>query len=89
MTPDDERSCREVYVFVVSIFVIRADKAPNQDLLIIKELQKYSKIDSVISKTTLNKFQNQLWYSYLTPEVAAMAFFDDELSCQDKNKMKK
>lgn len=63
MMPDDEKSCKEICIFLVSIYVeywfnaARADKAPNQDILLIKELQKYSKIDSDISEADLKKFR--------------------------------
>ena len=58
-------------------------KAPLQDLMLIKDLINYK--DKTIGTTTLLKFKNHLWY--IAPETAAMAFFDKSLSLQSKRMM--
>lgn len=93
MSPAEESACGKICVFLVLIYIKywveapRADKAPVQDLQLIKDLQLYAEEDREVSETLLNKMKNHLWY--LTPQAAALAFFDDELVPEKKNLMRK
>jgi len=55
------------------------------DLQFIKNPKLYETIDIQISKSALKKICGNLWY--LTPETAALAFFNDNVSPQTKLKM--
>ena len=51
----------------------------------MKRLIKYSEVDAKISRFTLNKFRNHLWY--LSEELVVLSFFDSKV--QPSEKMKK
>ena len=59
--------------------------APNNDFQFSKELVKYKNIDKSIFKVAVKKFKSHLWY--LSPELCAMAFFDNNVSNDMKRKM--
>lgn len=54
-----------------------ASSAPYQDLNFLKDLIIYQSIDKSISEVTIKKMCGHLWY--LTPEAAALSFFDPHL----------
>ena len=62
-------------------------KAPRLDLEFLKNLNAYHEVDKKISRITINKLCNHLWY--LAPETAALAFFDDEIGFDSKKRMVK
>ncbi|CAD6217596.1 GSCOCG00011377001-RA-CDS, partial [Cotesia congregata] len=62
-----------------------AATAPNQDLEFLKAVYKYRVIDQKLSEAVLVKFENHLWY--LSPETAALSFFDKNISSDVKQKM--
>lgn len=86
-----EEKLRDVCIFIVKLYLKAwftaplAHKAPNCDLEFAKKVIEYEKIDSDISDAVLDKIKNHLWY--LTPENAALSFFDDEVSTDEKRKM--
>ena len=62
-------------------------KTPRLDLEFLKNLNAYREVDKKISRIAINKLCNHLWY--LTPETAALAFFDDEIGFDSKKRMLK
>lgn len=73
----DERNKKKLFIYVYVNIWFNAPKAtmsPNQDLQLIKTLINYERIDRNITKISLSKFINHLWY--LNPEQVAFAFFD-------------
>lgn len=59
--------------------------SPRNDLQLIKDLNKYEEIDVTISKKAMKKFLGHLWY--LSEELIAFAFFDENVSSETKRKM--
>ena len=85
------QSIIDTCIFIVRLYVktwFNAPKAyfaPRQDLQFLRDLYEYRKVNEKISEVTLKKFVNHLWY--LTSETVALAFFDDGISDDTKNKM--
>lgn len=88
---DVEEKCRDVCIFIVRVYTEAwfltpfAAQAPMQDLNFLKCLNDYKRIDQSVSDSAVKKFRNHLWY--LTPELTALAFFDANISDEDKLKM--
>ena len=61
--------------------------APNQDLQFLKAVYTYKNVDKCLSEVVLKKLKNHLWY--LSPEVVALSFFDNNISDHIKRKMVK
>lgn len=82
---------RDICIFLIKHYVkawfecTNALLAPLQDLNFIKHAIKYAETDSIISKAVLNKMSNHLWY--LSEETIALAFFDSNVSFEEKRKM--
>lgn len=91
LTAKEEKGLRDICIFIVMVYVRAwftsslAPQAPKHDLTFLKILDDFKSIDAQISQMTLKKFLNHLWY--LSPEVIAMSFFDEELSIDLKRKM--
>lgn len=91
LTSKDETALADICIFILEIYleawftVPLAVRAPYHDLEFVKKLHEFASIDRVISQMTLKKFSSHLWY--LSPEAAAMAFFDDTLSDEIKRRM--
>ncbi|CAH2101754.1 unnamed protein product [Euphydryas editha] len=62
-----------------------ATSAPKNDLWLLKNLKNFENTNKTMSKKALTKFLGQLWY--LSKELVALAFFDDEISLESKQKM--
>lgn len=83
-----EEKLRNVCIFIVTVYVKAwfasplAVKAPNHDLQFLKELHRYQLINKDISKASLNKFKNHLWY--IQSELSVMALFDTDVSTESK-----
>ncbi|KAE9527867.1 hypothetical protein AGLY_012691 [Aphis glycines] len=60
------------------------NKSPNQDLQFIKDKKLYEVFDTEISRVSIQKLCNHLWY--LTLEAAALSFFDDSIPLEVKQK---
>lgn len=82
---------RDTCIFLTRLYIkpwfecTNAVKAPLQDLEFVKDAIKYEKINSTISKAVLQKINNHLWY--LSEETIALAFFDSNVSFQEKRNM--
>lgn len=93
LTAKEEKGLRDLCIFFASIYVRAwttaplAAKAPNHDLHLLKSLQNYSSVNPQISKSTLHKMLGHLWY--LSEELVALAFFDDEVIAEVKDDMVK
>lgn len=91
MTAKEKVGFRDICVFLVTLYVKAwnqapiAAKAPSQDLQFLKDLYEYRKIDKNISRVTLHKFCNHLWY--LVPETVALSFFDEHITIETKKLM--
>ncbi|GBP85747.1 hypothetical protein EVAR_97243_1 [Eumeta japonica] len=91
MTKRELKAITEVCVFVVMIYIRcwyqapLATSAPRNDLWLLNNLKKFENINKAISKKALTKFLGHLWY--LSEELVAFAFFDDEISIECKQKM--
>uniref|UniRef100_A0A8D8VWA4 Uncharacterized protein n=1 Tax=Cacopsylla melanoneura TaxID=428564 RepID=A0A8D8VWA4_9HEMI len=89
---DKEQSGIEaICIFLVRIYckcwfnAPNARLAPKQDLELLRSLIEYKSINDEISNKGLTKFLNHLWY--LSPELVALAFFDETLSNEVKSEM--
>lgn len=82
---------RDVCVFLIKLYVkpwyqcTNAISAPLQDLNFIKNAINYASTDSAISTEILRKMTNHMWY--LSEEAVALAFFDSDVSFEEKRKM--
>ena len=90
LTKRELKVITEICVFVVIIYVRWwfqapvATSAPRNDLWLLKNLKNFETIKKVMSKKALTKFLGHLWY--LSEELVALAFFDDEVSLESKQK---
>lgn len=62
-----------------------AIQAPNHDLYFLKSLQELKKFDKEVASIAIKKFCNHLWY--LGDETVSHAFFDSNVSLDQKRKM--
>ena len=62
-----------------------AISAPHNDLLLLKDTDSYKDINPTISGIAMKKFLGHLWY--LSEELVALAFFDDEVPNDVKQKI--
>ncbi|XP_044596981.1 uncharacterized protein LOC123273608 [Cotesia glomerata] len=91
LTKEEEKSLLDVCLFVVFVYVRfwftapLAVAAPNQDLQFVKTVYAYRTVDKGVSEAVLKKITNHFWY--LSPEVVAFAFFDENISVHIKRKM--
>lgn len=91
LTARELKGLRDVCIFLVRIYVkawfgcTNAIAAPNQDYNFIKDSVAYAEIDSTVSEVMLKKMKNHLWY--LSQETIALAFFDSNVSLEEKRKM--
>lgn len=82
---------RDVCIFLVLLYVkawFRSSlsvEAPNNDFQFILSSMAYGTVDPVISDIILKKMSNHLWY--LASENIGMAFFDENVSIDDKREM--
>lgn len=84
MTKKEEKGIADVCLFTVTLYVkawFRAPSAPSSprvDLELIKEIDKYKAQNQAVSQIAMKKILGHLWY--LSEELIALAFFDDEVS---------
>jgi hypothetical protein len=74
----------QIYIkkwFLVSV----PAQAPKNDLNLLKELLNYREINANIANEVLKTFQNHLWY--LNECLVALAFFDRNVSINEKREM--
>lgn len=88
---DEENKLRQICVFVTTVYVkawftsSNSVKAPYHDLQFIKELNNFKAINSNLATVAINRFMNHLWY--LSPELAIMAIFDEDVPLETKLKI--
>lgn len=82
---------RDVCLFVVKFYVkiwfqcTKPLQAPRLDLQFMKDILAYRSIDRETSSVVLKKFRTQSWY--LSEELIALAFFDVDVSIEEKKIM--
>lgn len=87
----EESGIRQVCSFVVKIYIHSwsqsqsACSAPRNDLLLLKNLIEYENINKNISSCAMKQFLGHLWY--LSEELIALAFFDDNVPLVTKKEM--
>lgn len=80
---------RDICLFIVSVYVkpwcaaAIPQMAPSLDLKMLKNILVYK--DKCVAEVAISKFKNHLWY--LTPEAAALSFFDSSVSNNTKRLM--
>lgn len=62
-----------------------ASNAPYNDLLFIKELERYSAINKKVSEFSFHKFKEHLWY--LGPELVVLSLFSNKVTDIVKRRM--
>lgn len=88
MSKADIPRLRDFCIFIVLVYVKAWTlcslplAAPKQDLSLIKSMVEYEQIDKAISDAVLRKLAGHLWY--LSEETIALAFFDDNVSLEEK-----
>ncbi|XP_063981407.1 uncharacterized protein LOC135164717 [Diachasmimorpha longicaudata] len=92
MTSHEISGLRNVYIFVVSLYqkswftASNTVEAPKNDLELLKRLTADPSIpSSKVCNAVFEKFGNHLWY--LSEELIALAFFDENLDVDCKRKM--
>lgn len=91
LTTDEENGIRDICIFITKLYLKAwiqapvAAEAPRQDHEFLKNLYAYNTINENVSRVALRKFCNHLWY--LTPETAALAFFDSSITHEAKRRM--
>lgn len=83
----------EVTGFVIKCYAFfwfnsdKAEQAPLNDILFLRNLEDYKKINAQIADRAITKFINHLYY--LNEECVAFSLFDDRIDFETKNKMSK
>lgn len=91
LTAKQNDSLRDICIFLVVLYTKAwfecpyAVSAPNHDLNFIKKTIDFAKKDKVVSERVLAKFSNHLYY--LSEEALGLAFFDKDVSIEEKRKM--
>ena len=81
-----------IFCFVVEVYLKSwytapvPCSAPQNDLELLKVLVKYKEVDEKVASNATTKMLNHLWY--LSEELVAFAFFDDDVSIEMKNKIR-
>ena len=82
---------RQICIFIVKIYIKfwfvcdQPEKAPRNDLNFLKDCHDFKSINKSVSQTALKKILNHLWY--FNPQNVAMAFFDSDVSIDEKRRM--
>lgn len=82
---------KQFLIFICKVYIkswfsaTSAPCAPNNDLNLIKKLDGYKIQNAFLSSETLKTFGRHLWY--LSPQLAVMALFDNEVTVEVKTKM--
>lgn len=91
LTANQMNGLRDVCIFLATLYApawfdcMNASGAPNHDLKFIKKAINYAETDFKVSERVLSKFAGHLWY--LSSEALGLAFFDDNVSTEEKRKM--
>lgn len=62
-----------------------ASDAPHNDLLLMKDLKRYAKINDIVSTRAIEKFSDHLWY--LGSELVILSLFSDKVPDDIKHRM--
>ncbi|KAF2900685.1 hypothetical protein ILUMI_05499 [Ignelater luminosus] len=65
----------------------KTTEAPWNDILLLKNLNKYKEKDAIVAGACLQKFVNHLWY--LADELVLFSLFDDNVPLEEKQRMTK
>ena len=93
LTTKDETGIRDVCLFTVKIYIkywfsaSSAPMAPRNDLQLLHDLKDYEAHHHQIASIAMKKILGHLWY--LSEELVALAFFDDNVSVATKENMVK
>ena len=91
LTKREQKGIADVCLFTVHLYVKAWFQAPSAicgpriDLQFVKDIDSYKDINSTISGIAMKKFLGHLWY--LSEELVALAFFDDNVPTDVKRKM--
>lgn len=91
LTPRETLWLRDLCIYIVRFYIkfwFRStipSEAPNNDLVLLRQLHDYRKIDNVLATAVLNKTRNHLWY--LSGECVALCLFDKNVSCEEKSRL--
>lgn len=91
LTNREIKGIKDVCIFIVRIYIKYwfqapcASSAPKNDLQLLKDLVAYEKINYSLAKAAMKKIMGHLWY--LSEELVAFAFFDNEVSLKTKQRM--
>lgn len=87
----DVINLKNISLFICLIYVKHwmqccvASNAPYNDLICIKELERYAVINRRVSKLAIEKFDNHLWY--LDPESVVLSLFSNKVPDHIKHRM--
>jgi len=91
LRPNEVIRLRKISIFLLKIYIKPWFRAPNaveaplQDLLFLKSLVEFKKVNEKISEAAIKKFANHLWY--LTGEIVVFSLFDPLVSFEMKQKI--
>lgn len=91
LTKTEDSGLRDVAIFVSSLYVKAwfqaplSTSAPAADLQLLKDLKKYETVNKKVSQAAFKKLSGHLWY--IGEELVALAFFDRNVSCDEKRLM--
>lgn len=86
LTVKEERGLKAMCLFTARVYVQAWTNAslpaaaPRSDLQLLKKLDAYK--DTVVAKAAVSKLASHLWY--LSPEMVALALFDQEVTTETK-----
>lgn len=92
LSKKDKEGLRDFCVFVVLFYTkawfrcVHPLAAPKHDLEFLKAILKYEQIDKQIYSAVVQKICGHLWY--LSPETIALSFFDDNVSVDEKRRLR-
>ena len=93
LTAHEEKGLRDLCIFFARVYVKAwttaplAVRAPQDDLHLLQNLVAYSAINKAIFKATSQKMAGHMWY--LSEELVALSFFDDNVTDDIKDHMVK
>lgn len=87
----EEQMVQDLSVFIIKLYIEAwftaplTTRAPNHDLQFLRKLHEFKNIDPIISKATVGKMINHLYF--LTPECCGLSFYDETIDDEIKKKM--
>lgn len=91
LTAQEVTNLRDICIFIVRFYLrawfrcTKPSEAPNCDLLFLREMSEYKRIDKKIAEGVINKIVRHLWY--LADECIALSFFDENVPNEVKRNM--